>query len=114
MVLSEDLHEETESVARVVRSQVLNLASDKATKLVNDALESIVVELVEDAKIQYGVPLHSPLFVARVIGHLKCFSHESALKVDVLLSHDVSELVKGLVYDCGGQELLLNGIGFSC
>lgn len=80
-ILAEYLEEEAQCVARIVRSKVLNLTFQKDSESVNYALEGCEVELVEDAKVLDGVPLHSPLFIARVYCHFDGLWNESILKI---------------------------------
>ena len=69
MVSAENVTEQTESVAAVVGSQILDLTLNKAGELVNDGLEHVVVELVQDAKVLHSIVLIAPLLISRVVGH---------------------------------------------
>ena len=80
-ILAEDLEEEAQRVARIVRSKVLNLTFQKDSESVNYALEGCEVELVEDAKVLDGIPLHTPLFITRICRHFNSLWNESILKI---------------------------------
>ena len=73
--------EEAQCIAAIVRSKVLNLTFQKGGELVYYALEHHKIELIEDAKILDGVPLHTPLFITRVCCHFNGLRNESILKI---------------------------------
>ena len=69
MVSAENVTEQTEGIAAVVRSQIFDLTLDKARELINHGLEHVVVELVQDAKVLHSIVLIAPLLISRVVGH---------------------------------------------
>ena len=51
----------------------------EGSELVNDALKGIEVKLVQYAKVLHCVPLHPPLLVMAILGHLDSLRNESIL-----------------------------------
>ena len=87
------------------------MAFDEVSELIDDVLQSRVVELVEDAQVLHSVPLHAPLLIARGVRHFDCLWNEGALKIKVLFLNDIYKLLEGLVLDHTSLELLLKCSG---
>ena len=49
LIVTENVAEQAKSIATVVGAKILDLSFYKASKLVDDALKGLVVELVQDA-----------------------------------------------------------------